>query len=46
MEKVKAQENISTSFSEEQSNFTVYEHEIEDLEDRILQKRAIKFQIN
>lgn len=37
---------MSTSFSEDQSNFTAYEHDIEDMEERILGKRAIKFEIN
>lgn len=37
---------MSTSFSENQSNFTAYEHEVDELEDKILEKRVRKFQLN
>lgn len=39
-------ENLSTSFSENRSNFTYEEHQLEELEERILDKRVQKFQLN
>ena len=46
MEKTKVKENLSTSLSESQSQFSTFEKEIEELEEKILQKRVLKFEIN
>ena len=46
MEKKKVKDYSSTSFSDNQSNFSLYEREIEELEEKILQKRGVKFETN